>query len=300
MTLHFRWRELAPDVSYVNHLACTPGFSFGPRIIGDCQFIFVAAGSGSARIQENQYAAEAGDLYYYGPGIVHEFRADTKDPFTLYGVHFRWVAELPSKGGFRPPDVTNLADSGYVPGAMNRVIIGEQEDSPDALLLEDRCRLPTDVFADLFSRLTEAYPCDEEWAPVLLRARFQELLVTLRRHRVSRLASGRSAHDLIQSVAEQLTAHANCQYDRTWLSEWTSYHPDHVSRLFRAGTGLTPYSYFMNRKLESAKMQLSRTDDSIGIVADKVGIGTIHTFSRWFKQLTGMSPMQYRQWSRLL
>lgn len=297
--IHFRWRELAPDISYVNHLACTPGFAFGPRFIGDFQFIFVAAGKGSARIQANRYDAEAGDLYYYGPGIVHEFWADEKDPFTLYGVHFRWNAALPPRGGLRPPDVTGLAENEPMPERVNRVIIGEQEDSPDTLLLEDRCRIPPDRFIELFSRLTEAYQCDEEWGPVLLRARFLELLVTLRRHRVARFAQGRSAHDLIQSVAEQLSAHANCQYDRSWLSDWTSYHPDHVSRLFRTGTGMTPYAYFMNRKLELAKFHLSRSDDSIGIIADKVGIGTIHTFSRWFKQVTDMSPMQYRQWSRL-
>jgi AraC-like DNA-binding protein len=300
--VHLRWHELSPDVSYVNHLACTPGYAFGPRTISDFQFIYVAAGTGSVQIQQNRYRAEAGDLYFYGPGIVHHFQADRNDPFDLYGIHFRWIAPLPDRGRLRIPQVVNVPDGEGTPNQPNQVLIGEHADSPDALLLKDLQKLAPNRFTERFSVLTESYQHTAEWAPQAMRALFTDLLISIQRA----LANGygfpveSSERNLIRRIAEQLSAKADQKYDRSWLAEWTSYHPDHVSRLFRAGTGLTPYAYFMNRKLERAKKLLAETDESIGSIAERVGVGSIHTFSKWFKQMTGVSPLHYRRWSRFL
>lgn len=298
--LHLRWHELAPDVSYVNHLACTPGYSFGPRTIADFQFIYVAAGTGTVQIQQNRYRAEAGDLYFYGPGIVHHFQADCKDPFALYGVHFRWIAPLPDRGSLRIPFVENAPDVEGPLTQPNQVLIGEHEDSPDALLLKDMQKLAPNRFTERFSVLTESYRHAAEWAPQALRALFTDLLISIQKALVNGFPFDSSERNMIRRIAEQLSAKADQRYDRSWLAEWTSYHPDHVSRLFRAGTGLTPYDYFMNRKLERSKKLLAETDESIGRIAERVGVGSIHTFSKWFKQMTGVSPLHYRRWSRFL
>jgi AraC-like DNA-binding protein len=71
----------------------------------------------------------------------------------------------------------------------------------------------------------------------------------------------------------------------------------HLSRVFRAVYGESPYSYLMTRRIERAMTLLRRGDLSVTEVCFAVGCSSLGTFSTRFSELVGASPSAYRRLS---
>ncbi|REE66384.1 AraC-like DNA-binding protein [Paenibacillus taihuensis] len=298
------WHSLQPSVHYANRLQCLPGFAFGPRVIEEYQFIFVAAGKGTAWIQGERYEAMPGCLFYYGPDTVHHFIADEADPFLLYGLHFSWSGKYRERRG----SPLHIRDAKFDPAVDmrkdNRMLVGNEESphsqSPDSLLIDDVRQLPAQRFEPRFIRLAEAYGMEErEFKQPLLSGMLLELIAEIKRQE-EREKSRKPVSPLISSVAKQLAEHARERYNHSWLGEWSAYHPDHIARLFRAELDVTPHDYFMTSKLQLAKELLTHSELTLLAIADELEAGTIHNFTKWFKQHTGMPPGRFRKQSRFI
>lgn len=298
------WQSLQPTVHYANRLQCPPGFTFGPRVIEEHQFIFVAAGKGTAWIQSERYEALPGCLFYYGPDTVHHFIADEADPFLLYGLHFSWTSASPHRAGGVTPLI--IRDAKFDPAVDmkkdNRMRIGDGEgDHPmDCLLVDDVRQLPSQRFEPRFIRIAEAYGMEErEFKQPLLNGMLIELIAEIKQQE-EREKTRKPLSPLISNVSKQLAEHARERYNHSWLGEWSAYHPDHIARLFRAELGITPHDHFMACKLQLAKELLTHSEISLLAIADELEAGTIHNFTKWFKQHTGMPPGRFRKQSRFI
>jgi AraC-like DNA-binding protein len=69
----------------------------------------------------------------------------------------------------------------------------------------------------------------------------------------------------------------------------------HLSRVFRAVYGESPYSYLMTRRIERAMTLLRRGDLTVTEVCFEVGCSSLGTFSTRFSELVGISPSKYRK-----
>ncbi|SDX88271.1 AraC family transcriptional regulator [Paenibacillus sp. CF384] len=297
------WQSLQPAVWYANKLQCLPGFSFGPRVIDEHQFIFVAAGRGTAFIQGEPYSALPGSLFYYGPDTVHHFIADEAAPFLLYGLHFSWEEHNPSgrSPGIKIRDTAKF-DPAQDTTQDNRMLVGSADYPDDSLLFHDVRQVSIDRFEPRFARLSECYSAESRaYTAPLLRGLLLELLAAMKQEELRK--SNKQQQPLtpiISAIAAKCDEHARERYDHNWLGQWSSYHPDHMARLFRAQLGTTPYDYFMSRKLQLAKELLAHSEHSLLAIADELQVGSIHNFTKWFKQHTGVPPGQFRKLSRFI
>lgn len=73
--------------------------------------------------------------------------------------------------------------------------------------------------------------------------------------------------------------------------------PCHFVRMFRRSTGQTPMHYLRRRRVEYAKRLLAGGGLSISEVALQAGFCDHSHLCRIFRQETGMSPGQYRQYT---
>ena len=78
------------------------------------------------------------------------------------------------------------------------------------------------------------------------------------------------------------------------MSEVANISIDHLGRLFKAATGMTPIQYLIDVRIKAAE-QLLLTDLNIRDVAHMVGVEDHHYFSRLFHRNRGVSPLAYRQ-----
>ncbi|MVN88247.1 helix-turn-helix domain-containing protein [Deinococcus sp. HMF7620] len=72
----------------------------------------------------------------------------------------------------------------------------------------------------------------------------------------------------------------------------------HLSRLFRAATGLSLHQYVIEQRVNQAQNLLRRTDLTVAQVAVSCGFAHHQHLGRHFKRLTGASPEQYRRDTR--
>lgn len=73
------------------------------------------------------------------------------------------------------------------------------------------------------------------------------------------------------------------------LSQW------HFCRAFKASTGLSPYQWQLEKRLETAEGLLLQTDASIDYIAKSVGFYDAMHLSRLFKKRTGETPHAWRR-----
>lgn len=71
--------------------------------------------------------------------------------------------------------------------------------------------------------------------------------------------------------------------------------PFHFSRVFKAATGLSPRRYVTERRVEAAKVALSKRHSSLSEIALNTGFGSLDNFIRVFRRSTGETPARYRK-----
>ncbi len=91
--------------------------------------------------------------------------------------------------------------------------------------------------------------------------------------------------------------------DTTWLgldvfSRKQGTNEKKLTELFRQRFGMTVFEYFIDLRLEKARIQLSNTDRQIQLIADQAGYKNSSDFSRAFRRRYGLGPREYRQTSR--
>ena len=102
----------------------------------------------------------------------------------------------------------------------------------------------------------------------------------------------RSVVDLLLDYIHQ---HYTEDITRTTLSTLVYLNPDYMARLFKKQTGKSIISYITEYRIEKAKELLDSPDIPIGTVAAKVGYGNYSYFSKLFKDITGLTPNEYRK-----
>jgi len=68
----------------------------------------------------------------------------------------------------------------------------------------------------------------------------------------------------------------------------------HFARSFKEAFGIPPHRYLLTRRIERAKALLRDTDLAITEIAFQTGWGSLGTFGRTFRDVTGESPRELR------
>ena len=71
-----------------------------------------------------------------------------------------------------------------------------------------------------------------------------------------------------------------------------------LCHLFKEQMGVTVIDYLTNIRIGQAKKLLSTTDDNICTIYYKVGYNSQVYFSRKFKEIVGVSPLEFRAGNR--
>lgn len=83
------------------------------------------------------------------------------------------------------------------------------------------------------------------------------------------------------------------------IAEHAGMSRSHFSLLFKKETGCSLIEFIYKIRLERACLLLETTDLKAHVISEKVGIHNFKHFSRWFKQMTGLTPTEYRQTRRI-
>jgi AraC family transcriptional regulator of arabinose operon len=78
------------------------------------------------------------------------------------------------------------------------------------------------------------------------------------------------------------------------LTQFLGISQPYLFKIFKERFSLSPKQYILNQKLKRAKVLLTETNLSVSHIANSIGILDVLSFSKAFKQKTGLSPVNYR------
>jgi AraC family transcriptional regulator len=98
----------------------------------------------------------------------------------------------------------------------------------------------------------------------------------------------------LQQILEYIHAHLDRDIKLADLARSIGMSQFHFSHLFKQSIGTSPYQYLLQQRIERAKQLLTQTDRSIVDIALECGFNSHSHLSKQFRQLTGMTPKNYR------
>lgn len=144
-------------------------------------------------------------------------------------------------------------------------------------------------------KLRKEFRSMDEEAPLVIESLVLDLIAQTSRKRKSFHQDNqpnwlRQAREFIDDeLSQPLTLSA--------IAKSVSVHPVYLANSFRRRYGCTVGDYLRQRRIEFACNQISTSKDSLAQVALAAGFANQSHFSRTFKQVTGMTPGQYRKGS---
>ena len=108
-------------------------------------------------------------------------------------------------------------------------------------------------------------------------------------------ASSVPALDTAVRIHEFLDANVGKSITMNDVCTLFNYSKNQIINIFSSKYGVTPYRYFIEKKMSVAKLYLSNTRYSIGAIAGILAFPDQNYFSSEFKRRVGISPSQYRK-----
>ena len=100
--------------------------------------------------------------------------------------------------------------------------------------------------------------------------------------------------DRIRMVLAHIRGNLSANIDVESLANMACMSKDHFIRTFKKQTGDTPIAYITKKKMEAAELLLITSEDTIKIVAMKLGYFDCSYFNKFFKKHSGVTSQKYR------
>ena len=233
-----------------------PAYKVRRRADGKTLLIeYVVGGKGEFRAGGKTQKIGAGDTFVIGKNDPHDFRSDKADP--LKKIWIRFASDYVEKmlDGYRIETGVYRAD---VKNEFFSLYGVAKLDTP-----------PQNKFFEIAE---------------LLHGIVLKLARSVRETEVGGVSAIK--HALLSSIYSKKTL------DEVASELFTS--KSNLIRVFKKGTGETPYQFLLNEKINVAKTLLSTTTMQVKHISDLLCFTDEHYFSFLFKQKTGFTPSKYR------
>ncbi|GGG22408.1 response regulator [Paenibacillus abyssi] len=98
----------------------------------------------------------------------------------------------------------------------------------------------------------------------------------------------------IQDIVTFVNSHFTEEISLDLLARRFFFSREHISRRFKQEAGMTLSDYLNQLRVEQAKKWLRETEDKMFAISVKLGYQDEKYFSKLFKRMVGMTPMEYR------
>ncbi|MBC8080666.1 MAG: response regulator [Gorillibacterium sp.] len=107
--------------------------------------------------------------------------------------------------------------------------------------------------------------------------------------------SSKSSSSAIEKIKKYIEDHITKPLSREEIAAHVFLNAAYVSRLFKKETGKSLSEYIMYEKMERAKHMLTSSNLKISSIAEELGYVFLSHFTKIFKKVVGISPMDYRK-----
>jgi len=239
----------------------------GPEVCECTRMLLVTGGEGKLAVEGDEEQLREGDICIVLSGTPHLIEARPGSRLTFKWCHFH--ASFGPRGLYkwlRLPRTARLARE-EASRLMDKIIYHVTHDE-----LTSRLRIKAAVL-ELLSLYLEQAPIGAAAEHPDRPSAELEKIETVLRYIDEHLADNITVEDLAKLVF---------------------LHPNYFIVFFKSMMGCPPIQYVKQRRMETARLLLSRPDFTVSDVASRIGM-KIYYFSRMFKSHTGLTPSRYRR-----
>jgi len=242
---------------------------FRERPTGSSQFILIycVEGQGEIRLNETTHIVSADHFFIIPAGMSHAYLSDEQNPWSIYWIHF---------SGLKAGNFTRFA--------CQAMAIERSRTSR----INDRL----DLFSEIFRNLDRGFSIETlEYVNLCL----PHLLASFTHLSQFRLIKESGEKDPVAQSINFMLENLPKKLKLEEIAAETGLSASHYSRLFVNRTGHSPIDYFIQLKIQRACRLLDNSGWMIADVAREMGFDDQFYFSRVFRKVMGMSPVEYRK-----
>ena len=235
--------------------------------VGQAIFIYCVRGSGWCEIAGERHSIHAGEVLVIPPHTAHAYGSDGKNPWTIHWFH----AQGKSLASF----LTEL----NVPTVRPVVFLGD-----DAQVLA--------IFEEVLDILEHGYTPQQM---IHAAHALAHLLAVMIRHRHENWREQPDARQKINRTLAYMKEHLGQPLRLDRLAAMANLSRSRYAALFKAQTDFAPIDYFIRLRMHQACQWLDTTNFSVKAIANRLGYDDPLYFSRVFRSVNELSPIEYRR-----
>lgn len=226
-----------------------------------CVCEYIIKGKGTLHISGKTYHPKAGDIYMLPEFERHEYYVDPKDPWTKIFLNVRGTGVSHMLNAFEMKNKFLFSDCEEFYPVFEKIFSKAQENIPAEQIMIECCEFFVHLLFCLYNKSKNA---DEN------RNEAQEVKSFIENNLERELSMKEIAASIYRSR-------------------------DYTNRLFKRYYDTTPYTYYLELRVEKAKALLLHTTMSIQQISEKLGYKSGKCFSKQFRYMTGMTASYYRK-----
>ncbi|MFW5830029.1 MAG: helix-turn-helix domain-containing protein [Planctomycetota bacterium] len=289
---------LLADLSpYLRHCGdvLRPAWVIGERKLLDHLLVYIGSGHGRFRIGEQQWQAQAGDLFWIPPDTPHHMQGDSSSMHCCY-LHFDLVYRgAVSHWDFSiPPGTLDLREHDEL---MHPLVCEPAITDCYGLLRAAGNHRIGRLMRECCAEAARAQPYAALSQSGLLLMIISEILRN--RHRVQVAEADNEHLPLIEEAERFLSEHCHEDLSLRDLAAMAGLSVSHFRRLFTQHLGRSPREHLRYVRIQRAKQLMIGSDLSLGTVASRCGFANVHSFSRAFQAVQGLPPSRWRRYGEV-
>ena len=241
------------------------------------QFIYCEKGVGKITVGDGEYNAVPGRAYLVKPMVRHSIIP--RDTLRLTEVKFTVESESLEKSLAQLPEEFEIDEHVSLRVSLKEVV---KEGLADKMYSHEATNSALHLF---LIRLLRKHDVKAEHTP------WKSFYFDLPKRR----ESAEDNRDIeFTRVIDYIEKNLSEPISLDELASLAHFEKSYLTVRFKQMWGLSPMKYVNWLRIERAKVLLATTDMSITDIACGVGFGSIHYFSRYFKEKEGITPNEYR------
>lgn len=256
-----------------------------PRAAYDYRIMYIYGGQGKVIIDEVEYDAAKGKLFYWKPGTVYALVPDRGEKLDIFGINFDFTQSGSAIHYPIPPDHIALFNAGNITETIDFT------DFPvlnDTLVLDNMQSMETTLLD-----MEKEYTLRKKFYRHRIRGLFLMLMGDLARHATSTYTD----QDMLMHKVDQILQYIRDHYDEPLtnqqIGEQFNFHPVYINRLLVRYTGTPLHQYLIQCRISRALNLMQHSGCSVTEAALESGFQDVNAFSKCFKKRLGISPKHY-------
>lgn len=279
--------KLSPYIRVAMYSTLQAPFVIRKRVICDYELIFVKNGKCRININGVDYLCKKNNVILLRPGIPHSFHSVDGEDFVQPHFHFDMIYD--DKSTKRSVSFKNTEEMSEYEKSLIQNDILENMNIPYVFTPENPSK-----FQDIFFKIIDIYCGNEPYSQLLQNSEILKLLYLIisQFEHTGKMLNGKPDIRLVKDYIDS-NFYENLTLDflanQFFMNKFT------MMRKFREEYRKNIIQYCNEKKLAESVRLLENTNLSVNSIGNRLNFADAYSFSRFFKNGTGISPNTYRK-----